>query len=193
MKTIKRKVLIASFMLATFMNFANNSDFKNDLDAKKVTVVFNDVKKGHQLTMKNDQGVVLHLERISKQGNLVKSFNFSALENGNYTLELDKDFQIVIKFLEVKNKTVIFNKNVSKIIFKPFIRNNENLLLISSITFDKKPVEIDIYYDNEIIYSETATSNSLLNRAYRLDKKMKGDYTVIVRNNERMYRNEFKY
>lgn len=193
MKTIKRKVLIVSFMLATFINYANNSDLKNTIDAKKVTVVFNDVKKGHQLTMKNEQGVVIHLERVIKKGDLVKTFNFSTLENGNYTLELDKDFQIVIKFLKVKNKTVIFNKNVSKIIFKPFIRNKENIVLISSITFDKKPLEIDIYYDNEIIYSETATSNSLVNRVYRLDKKMKGDYIVIVRNNERMYRNEFKY
>jgi hypothetical protein len=193
MKTIKRKILVVVFMMAAFINYANNSDFKNAIDAKKVTVVFNDVKKGHQLSMKDDHGVVLHSEKVSKQGDLVKTFNFSELENGNYTLELDKDFQIVIKFLEVKNKTVIFNENANKIIFKPFIRIEENKVMISRITFDEKPLEIDIYYDNEIIYSETATSNTILNRVYRLDEAIKGNYEVVVRNNERVYRNEFKY
>jgi hypothetical protein len=65
--------------------------------------------------------------------------------------------------------------------------------MISRITFDEKPLEIDIYYDNEIIYSETATSNTILNRVYRLDEAIKGNYEVVVRNNERVYRNEFKY
>jgi hypothetical protein len=180
-------------MLTTFINYANSSDFKKGIDARKVTVVFNNAKKGHQLSMKDDQGVVLHSEKVSEQGNLVKTFDFSELENGNYTLELDKDFEIVIKFLEVKNKTIIFNEDANKVIFKPFIRTEENLVLISSTSFDKKPFKIDIYYNNKIIHSETATSNIILNRVYRLNEKIKGNYTVIVRNNERVYRNEFKY
>lgn len=193
MKIIKKEILIVILMLTTFINYANNSDFKKGIDARKVTVVFNNAKKGHQLSMKDDQGVVLHSEKVSEQGSLVKTFDFSELENGNYTLELDKDFEIVIKFLEVKNKTIVFNEDANKVIFKPFIRTEENLVLISSTSFDKKPFKIDIYYNNEIIHSETATSNIILNRVYRLDEKIKGNYTVIVRNNERVYRNEFKY
>lgn len=193
MKTINKKVLLAIFILGTFISHANNSDFKNIADAKKVTVVFNNAKKGHQLSMKDAQGVVLHSEKVSEQGNLVKTFDFSNLKNGTYTLELDKDFEIVIKVLEVKNKTIIFNEDANKIIFKPFIRTEENLVLISSTTFDKKPLEINIYHNDEIIYSETATSDSILNRIYRLNKEIKGDYKVIVRNNQRVYKNEFKY
>ena len=193
MKTIKRKVLVAVFVLGTFINYANNSEFKNELDAKKVTVVFNSAKKGNQLTIKNRNGVVLHSENVTTQGKLVKTFDFATLKNGNYTFELDKDFEIVIKTIRVENNIAIFNTNANKIIFKPYIRNKENKLMISRISFDKKPLEIYIYYNNEIIYSETATSDAILNRIYSLDKELKGNYRVVAYNNGKIYKNEFKY
>lgn len=190
---MKRKVLIIVFMLVTFINYANNSDFENGFDASKVKVEFNHVKKGHQLSIKDEKGVTLHSENIKKQGKLVKTFDFSELENGNYTLELDKDFEIVIQSVTIKNNKVTFNEAADKIIFKPFIRNKENKLMITRNNFDKKPLEIDIYYNGEIIYSETANSDVILNRVYRLNKEIKGDYLVIVRNNGRNYVNRFKY
>ncbi|MGK0412732.1 MAG: hypothetical protein ACJA1B_000932 [Polaribacter sp.] len=193
MKIIKRKVLIIVFMLGTFINYANNSDFENELDASKVKVEFNNVKKGQQLSIKDEKGVTLHSENIKKQGKLVKTFDFSELENGNYTLELDKDFEIVIQSVIIKNNKVTFNEEADKIIFKPFIRNEENRLMITRNNFDGKPLEIDIYYNDEIIYSETATSDVILNRVYRLNKEIKGDYLVIVRNNGRNYVNRFTY
>jgi hypothetical protein len=193
MKIIKRKVLIIVFMLGTFINYANHSNFENELDASKVKVEFNNVKKGHQLSIKDEKGVTLHSENIKKQGKLVKTFDFSELEEGNYTLELDKDFEIVIQSVTIKNNKVTFNEEADKIIFKPFIRNEENRLMITRNNFDGKPLEIDIYYNDEIIYSETATSDVILNRVYRLNKEIKGDYLVIVRNNGRNYVNRFTY
>ncbi|TXD52452.1 MULTISPECIES: DUF3244 domain-containing protein [unclassified Polaribacter] len=191
MKTIQRRILVAIFMLTTFINFAN-TDLKNVLDANKVTVVFNSAKKGHQLSIRNDRGAVLHSENVKQQGKLVKTFDFSKLENGNYTLELEKDFEIVIKTIKVENNTVIFNEDINKIIFKPFIRNEKNKVMITRITFDKMPLKVDLYYNEEIIYSETANSDTILNKVYRLDKELKGNYKVIVRNNGRSYINEFK-
>lgn len=193
MKTIKRKVLIIVIMLGTFINYANNSNFENELDASKVKVEFNNVKKGHELSIKDEKGVTLHSENIKKQGKLVKTFDFSELENGNYTLELDKDLEIDIQSFTVKNNQVTFNEDADKIIFKPFIRNEENRLMITRSNFDKKPLEIDIYYNGEVIYSETATSDVIFNRVYLLNKEVKGHYSVIVRINGRKYVNRFKY
>jgi hypothetical protein len=189
MKTIKRRVLVAVFMLGTLVNYANSTN--TPVNAKKVKVVFQGAKIGHELTVKDNNGVILHSENILKEGKLVKVFDFSKLENGNYTLELDKDFEIIIKSILVENKLVVFNEDSKKTIFKPIIRNENNKLMISKIAFDKEPLEINIYYNDEIIYTETVNGNTILNRVYRLDKEIQGSYKVIIYNNNRSYTNEF--
>lgn len=190
MKTIKNLILVVVFTMTGFVNFANNTNTL--LDAKKVTIVFNDAKKGHKLTVKDNYGTILHSENVTKEGKLIKKFDFSKLENGNYSLELEKDFQIIIKSIKIEGNNVTFNENSKKVIFKPVIRNEDNKLMISKIAFDKKPLKVVLYYNNEVIYSETVKGDSIVNRVYILDKKIKGNYRVVVNNNGRSYSNEFK-
>ena len=192
MKTIKRNVLVVVFMLGTLVNYANNKELNNILNAKKVKVVFKNVKKGQQLKVKDNNGVVLHSEKITEEGSFSKYFDFSKLNNGNYTLELNKDFQIIIKSIYIKNGNVNFNETSKKVIYKPIIRNEKNRLMISKISFDEQPLEVALYYDNEIIYSETVKGESIVNRVYKLDKSVTGSYRVVVNNNGRNYINEFK-
>jgi len=192
MRTIKRKVFVAIFMLVTIVNFANNKDLNTLFSADKVKVTFNNAKKGNQLTIKDANGTILHSEEILKKGTLVKTFNLSELENGIYTLELEKDFQIVVKSVKVNNRNVTFLVEAEKLIFKPIVRNKENKLMITKIAFDEEPLKISIYYKNEIIYSETLEGGKILNRVYSLDKGLKGEYKVVSYNNGRSYVNNFK-
>jgi hypothetical protein len=194
MKTIKKRVLVVVFMLATLFNYANNkNDFNETVNADKVKVVFENVKKGQQLTVNDENGIQLHAETVSKEGELTKFFDFSPLNDGLYTIELNKEFVVVIKSLEVKNKKVLFIKDSEKVIFKPVIRTIENLVLISKINFDKKPIKISLYLNGEVIFSETVKDEDLLKRAYRLENEIKGDYKVIISSNDKSYTNEFKY
>tara|TARA_R110001606_G_C15152052_1_gene625881 strand:- start:62 stop:643 length:582 start_codon:yes stop_codon:yes gene_type:complete len=192
MKTIKRKVFVAIFMLVTIVNFANNKDLNTLLSADKVKVTFNDAKKGNQLIIKDANGTILHSEEVTKEGTLIKTYNLSELKNGIYTLELEKDFEIVVKSVKVNNKKVTFLVDAERLIFKPIVRNEENILMITKIAFDAKPLQISIYYNNEIIYSETIEGDEILNRVYSLDKELKGEYKVVSYNNGRSYINNFK-
>ena len=141
MKTNKRLVLVVVFMLGTLFNYANNDkDFNRIVNAKKVRVAFKNVKKGNQLTIKDLKGTQLHSQIVFKEGNLNTFFDLSSLKDGEYTIELNKDYEVIVKALEVKNSKVIFNKNSRKVIFKPVIRNQDNILMISRISFDKKPM-----------------------------------------------------
>ena len=193
MKTIKRRVLVVVFMLGTLFNYANNEkEFNKTIDAKKVKVVFKDVKKGQLLSVKDKNGFQLYSETVSSQGELIKFFDLSTLNNGVYTIELNKEFKIVIKSLLIKDNNVSFIKDSEKIIFKPVIRNKENLVLISKVNFDKKPLKITLFYNDEVIYSETLKGELMLKRVYRLDKELRGNYTVIVYCDDESYSNEFK-
>lgn len=192
MKTVKRNVLVVVLMFGTLVNYANNTEFSNILNANKVRVEFKDAKKGHQLKIKDANGVTLHSENVIRKGDLIKTFDFSQLNNGNYTLELNKDFQIIVKSIKIEDGKVFLNDISNKVIYKPVIRNEKNRLMISKISFDKKPLQVDLYYNNEIIYSETVNGNDVLNRVYKLDEAKTGSYRVVVNNNGRNFVNEFK-
>ena len=150
------------------------------------------LKKDSYYLLKTKNGFQLHSETVSSQGELIKFFDLSTLNNGVYTIELNKEFKVVIKSLLVKNNNVSFIKDSEKIIFKPVIRNKENLVLISKVNFDKKPVKITLFYNDEVIYSETLKGELMLKRVYRLDKELRGNYTVIVYCDDESYSNEFK-
>jgi hypothetical protein len=191
MKKIKTRVLVVVCMLGTLINYANDKEVNDAINAKKTKVVFKGAKKGHQLKIKDGNGILLYTESVSREGSLTKFFDFSKLKDGHYTLELEKEFEIIIKSLQIKRDTVFFNENTKKVIFKPVIRNEKNRIMISKISFDNKPLEVVLYYKNEVIYSEVLKNDTIVNRVYKLDKTIKGEYTVVVRNNGRSYINEF--
>jgi hypothetical protein len=191
MKTTIKKYLVIVMMLGTFINYANeNNNSSNTIDGKRVKVEFKTVKKGHTLSIKDENGVVMYSQEIKRSGTYSQVFDLSKLEKGNYTTELEKDFEIVIKYFSVLGGQISFEDE--KTIFKPVIRIKENLILISKMNFEKEPLKITLYYNDEIILSEKVKdTDDILNRVYRVSKKIKGDYKVVVNSNNRSYMQGF--
>lgn len=192
-KKMKKQIITIALLISSLIGYSN-TEIKNYLvdNSKKVTVEFNNVKKGHLLSIKDDQGVKIYSEVVSENGHLSKILDVTSLEKGTYYVELDKDFEIVIKPFQIKENQVIFNENEEKTIFKPVVRNEENMVLISKISFDNEPMQVVLYYNAEVIFSETIKSEPILNRIYRLEKEKKGNYKVIFYNNNRSFVNTFK-
>ena len=191
MKTKMTKILVVALMFGTLISYAN--DNLNDLKGKKtVKVEFSNVKKGQTLTIKDAQGVVVYNNEIKNAGNYSKTFDFSALEDGIYAAELNKDFEIVIKQFYVKNGLVTFLNDNNEKVFKPVIRAEGNLLYVSKIAFNKEPLKVVIYYNDAVISSETIEGDQLLKRIYKLSENQTGNYKVIMNSDDRTYVKEFK-
>ncbi|MDX6745697.1 DUF3244 domain-containing protein [Polaribacter sp. PL03] len=188
--TIKKYLVVIVMMLVTSINYANKNTAVKIVDGKKVRIEFESVKKGHTLSVKDKNGTVIYSQEIENSGTYSKVLDLSKLEKGNYTTELEKDFEIVIKPFTVLDGQVSFDEE--KTIFKPVIRTEDNLVLISKLAFDKQPLKIAIYYNDEVIFSETVKDEkNLLKRVYKLSKEEKGDYKVIINSNNRSYIKDF--
>ena len=109
------------------------------------------VKKGQFLFIRNTTGKIIHKELIKITGSVSQGFNFSSLENGYYTLEINKDYQIDVKPFTIISGQAIFHKKAEKTTFKPVMRNEKNLVLISKLNFEETPMQVTIYYKDEII------------------------------------------
>ncbi|MGJ8759987.1 MAG: hypothetical protein ACSHXA_05550 [Polaribacter sp.] len=187
-----KKIILVALMFGTLITNANEKDNTNYKEAKKtVKVEFNNVKKGQTLTIKNSNGLTVYNNEIQNSGDYSKTFDFSALENGIYSAELNKDFEIVIKQFNVENGLVTFLNNKDEKIFKPIIRTEGELLLISKINFNNEPLKVTLYYNDEAVLSETISGDKLLQRVYKLSEKEVGAYKVVVSSDERTYTKEF--
>ena len=192
MKTIIKKYLIVAFIFGTYISYAiENSKISNTVPVKSVKVEFKSVKKGHTLTLKDESATTIYKEEIQNSGDYSKLFNFKNIENGSYTIELEKDFQIIIKKIKVDNGAVSYIKETDKI-FKPSIRLKSDLLLISKVSLVKKPLNITLYYKDVMIHSEKVDGENLVNRVYKLSKTEKGAYKVVIASDNRNYVKHFR-
>ena len=192
MKTKMKNLVLAALMFVTLISYATEDNNNIDLKAKKIVKIeFNNVKKGQTLTIKDNQGVTVYNNEIQNTGNYSRTFDFSALEEGVYSAELNKDFEIIIKQFYVKNGLVTLLNNNSEKIFKPIIRTEGNLVYLSKMDFNEAPLKVVIYYNNEVLLDETTKGKKLLNRIYKLSEKEIGDYKVVISSNDRTYVKNF--
>jgi hypothetical protein len=178
MKTLFKKILVLAVMFGTYTSYAT--------DALKVSTTLNSAKKGSLLSITDASGEVIY------SGNLTTLFDFSQLRDGNYTIEVNKNFEIDINSIIVKNHVVTFIEDSAEKIFKPVFRTEDSMVLISKIALDTKEMQVELYYENELIHSETVKGHEILNRVYRLDETFKGEYTAIVKSNERVFIENFR-
>ena len=192
MKTTIKKYLVAVTFLLSLVSYATEKNISTTIDGKKVKVEFTAVRKGQVLSIKNANSIVMYSDIIEMAGNYARTFDLTSLENGKYTAELEKDFETIIKPFLVENGLVTFTPEENKTIFKPVIRTQDNLLLISKISLENQPIKITLYYKGDVIYTEMAKDIKVLNRAFRLLKNKKGNYTAAINANGKKYSKNFK-
>ncbi len=180
--------------MATVMGYANHTSFFNaGKGAKRTAVFFKNVKQGNLLSIKDSNGMTLYKELIEKAGVYSKGFDLTALPNGHYIFELDKDLEIRTIPFTVTLNNVVFNKVKEKVIFKPHTRVKDHLVLISRLSLNKAPLDIKIYYDGdhtyELIHSENIENTKIVERTYRLSKK--GAYKIVFYSEDRMFTEYF--
>lgn len=187
-KEIKKSILFIALIVSMIGYASNNEPITSKKDVKKATVSFVSVKKGQQLIIKSDTGIILYKEKIKQTGSYAKEFDLTSLPDGNYVFELEKELQIEIIPFKVSMDVVEFIKDKQESIFKPFVRFKDNKILLSRLSVDDKPLDVEIYYssfdgvsDNELIFSETIDNKKVIERVYTLLKEKKGDYKIVMR------------
>ncbi|WP_299128612.1 DUF3244 domain-containing protein [uncultured Winogradskyella sp.] len=185
MKNVLKKLAIVALLLGTSATYAN--------DSKEIVSIIKNVEKGDQITVKDDSGEIIYNNVIANDGNLTQLFDFSKLRKGDYTVEINKDYIIEINTIKVTDESVYIVKSSEEKVFKPVFRPLDNKLIISKIALDARELDVELYYKDELIFSENVEENEdVFNRIYKLDKTNKGFYKAIVKTNERVFVEYFR-
>ncbi|MGB3607446.1 MAG: hypothetical protein WA775_03130 [Psychroserpens sp.] len=190
MKTIKTIILVALiFSLGT--SFASGKTI-SVFDGFVTPIEFLNVKKGHQLIIKDSNDNVVYTENIQNSGTYTKGFDFAELQNGTYSVELVKDFEIIIKPFVIKEGRVMFLTDLETKLFKPHARLKNNKLMVSQLVLNNEPLKIELYYNDTIIYKEDINGDKNLNRIYRLSETEKGYYNIVMVSGGRVFSETYK-
>jgi hypothetical protein len=192
MKTLFKKILILALMFGTLTSYANLRINEAKFYPKKLH--FDDVKKGHHFSVKNNSGKIIYTEIVNKTGAYTTDYDLANLKDGLYTVELNKDFEINIKTFAVTSGTVTFIGNTDHTVYKPSFRSENNKLFISKLNLNEKgPFSIKVYFYNDLIHSESADNALILSRIYVLDDYASGNYEIVLKTTTgRTYKKSFK-
>ena len=189
MKKLIRTSLIAAVMLAASASYSNHdTSILNDktmLSGKKV-------KRKQLVLIKDVNGHTVYSETIYNNGDNNFAFDLSTLKDGLYELEFNKDFEIQVESFIVKSHKVTFLEGTETTIFKPVVRIENGKVLISKLSFEDEPMTIKLYFENELVHSEDAQGNTIINRVFDLNEDIEGIYSIVIKTNGRVYRQSFK-
>ena len=178
--TIKKNLLVVTVFTAMLGNANEISTLIIKEDLKETALTINNVKAGNLLTIKDSHGITLYKELIDFSGTYRKGFDLTALPNGNYFFEVDKELEIKTIPFTVKSNEVVFNKESEVITFKPFVRQKGDLVLVSKLAPNFEALKIDIYAlingSSKLIYSENVEDTQAIERIYKLKE---GSYKII--------------
>jgi len=189
--TIKtsKKILLTVAMLTAMLGNANETSFNIKDDAKKTALTINNVKEGNLISIKDQNGIILYKELIQTSGSYEKRFDLTALPNGDYFFELDKDLEIKTIPFTVKSNNVVFNKEKEVVIFKPYVNQKKGLVLISKLAPNLEPLTINIYAETNTglkpVHHENIKGEKIIERVYKLNK---GKFLIVFNSNGRTFK-----
>lgn len=198
MKTSIKKSLLAIALLITTLTFANDDrTFSVIANAEKTTVTIKNVEEGQQLSLIDENKVVIYKEKITKSGLYTKVFDLTSLPDGNYFFELNKNLQIHTIPFKVVYSEVTFDKSNEIVVYKPTIRLKEDLVLISQLSLREAPLKIELFYDKDqngdyqLLHTETINNGITLEKVFKLSEKEKGNYKLVFTTEGRVFEKKF--
>jgi len=185
-KTKKGILMVA--LLATVIGFASEAKTLVKIASKKTALILNNVKKGNQISIKDNNGLVLYKELVETTGTYKKGFDLNQLPDGDYFFEVEKDLEIKTIPFMVNSNGIIFNEKKEATIFKPFIKIKNGLALVTKLSPNRETVMISVFTDHndnfQLVHSETIEDIQVMERAYKLEK---GKYKIVINSNDKEY------
>ncbi|PNW30205.1 hypothetical protein [Formosa algae] len=189
-------LVMTTSIASTYTNISFSK--KDDGTKMEITLTLNDVKAGQKLSIKDENGVTLYNQTIQKTGIYNSRFDLSALPNGDYYFEHNKDYYTKLIPFTVAQGEVNFDKANEKVIYKPVVRIKNDFIYVSKLDLEQNDVSIDIYYsakdksEFKLVQSDEISNTMKIERAYRISEQHKGNYKVVIKSNGHTYNENFK-
>ena len=190
MKTILKSVFLAAFIIAAAgTGFAIPAkDMAASLRIEKISNAFKQVAVEISgfggpvtVTLTEDKGEMLMMERISAGTAFSRALDLSHLPAGDYKITVASELKETIQPLRITAVDLILYEHQRQEYFAPVLRLRDRDLDVNWFNTRVANVEIVIYEANgQEIFSDSVRNVVRLERRYKLSDLRRGDYTVQI-------------
>ncbi|WMI66550.1 hypothetical protein RBH94_05160 [Aestuariibaculum sp. YM273] len=185
---LKKSILLLAVSTSLLSNASDITISTNAEEISKTAITLNHVKAGDILSIKDNYGVVLYKEQIKETGTYKKGFDLSALPNGEYIFEIDKNLEVKTIPFTVNFEEVYFNKEKESTSYKPYVRQDNGIVYITKLAPKQEALNIHIYANNnseyELVHTERIKGVQSIEKAYKLGK---GNYKLVFVSDNKEY------
>ena len=192
MKTIK--TISKLTMLFAFVAIANTLMASGNLKVnilpltseKAVVAISNTTASNFQISIANDKGETIYYKETGADSkDYRKVFDFSNLEDGDYTLTASVDGLTTERSFKVNKENIAVGKEKSEM--EPYFAYKEGVLVLSYLNFSEDNLSLNFYDKNDLVYNKELGDKFNVNEGFDMTKLANGAYTVVLSTNDKSY------
>ena len=181
MKTAFRKLIVALVFVASFAaNASDGLDLKVN-EKQNLIVEVKGIEQGAILSILGENEEIVFKDRLSNDDSYSKIFDFNSLEDGRYTLVLDKEFSISTSIISKKGEILSIEKNAYRFDFKPLYRISGDIVSICLANPEENKVEIEIFDKFGVPVGKLKTKDLVVKRKLDFSEVPAGSYIVKIK------------
>jgi hypothetical protein len=182
MKNLLKSSLIAAVMFTASATFANEGIYSLTVNNNKVIRFVVEKEADVQLTIRDYNSQLVFDEKMHTTNVAAKSYDLSALPDGEYLLSIVSDNKLAEYKVIIENNKAVLSAPIIKSILKPVFKQDQSVVLLELDNPDRESVEVKILNeDGEELYKNTYTNKSKLVKRFNLGKIYANELTFVVK------------
>jgi len=191
MKSLIKKSLVIAMLFTAMVMVASNEDSGvtfTVIDSKLIDLKLQNSDGDILISVKDIDGHVLYSENYEGL-NFSKKYDLATLPNGDYFFEIEGSTKIKLMPFKVSSKKVSFNNEIETVYYKPTVRQDENLVYVSKVTFNEEASLAISLYDEKlnVLYSEDLSGTLSLGKVLDISKLEKGNYKLVLKSGNKVF------
>jgi hypothetical protein len=174
-------VIVLVALLALKVNAGETTNLKlvPYTNERAIVVMNNQHNLTSELTVEDANGEVLYYrEGKINAVNYSKVFDFKNLKNGDYKIVVKNNAGTQEAYFSVSNSSVKIDENKSD--FNPYFEFDNNVLKLSALNHQQKPLYITIKDEDGVLYSKTLGADFAITAGFDMKKLTSGEYTANI-------------
>lgn len=181
-KTGMSLLLVASLSVTTYANSAisplsNNAsnEDKRMVESMKFEVPAN---INTVVSVIDNEGSVIYTDNIKKDNNIAKTYDFSNVKDGVYTIKTETEFKTVKKIFEVEEDDLTILNEEKK--YRPVFKLNGDILTVTYINLNENNVSLSLEGQSLVHFEENGGNEQAYGKILNLKKLPQGEYSVAL-------------
>ncbi|WP_299578847.1 hypothetical protein [uncultured Sunxiuqinia sp.] len=151
-----------------------------------VVAISNNAETKFQISIKDEQGDVVYFKETEENvADYRKVYDFSKLENGDYTLTVSIDDVKGERPFSIDRGSIVVGKE--KTLAAPYFSFNNDVLRIAFLNYSGEQTSLYIYDGDQLVYSKALENSFSVNEGLNLSKLATGDYQVVLASGNEVY------